>query len=248
MPDFFQPGDDDALPDGFAVWRRGVTYTVRPEMLSPVDRGREYRMNATVRRKIARHGEFTAYGRLYRRCTEILRARSALLTSSDGGDGLRTWVQWHAWWSGRISDKYPAAGDSMIANASVTMGLAYPNDGDPKRRGQNVPEPPQLMKPGGAIAELLSAQNVPTPHFDEGYVDYDFNDFSTASMDTTLSYGEYVPSIQRINFEPIVQRGEDLARFHGRSLSPGSSIEILRREWFCIVESNLVVVMVYFRV
>ena len=49
MPDFSQPGDDGEILDGFAVWRRGVTCTVRREMLFPLPRGQEYRVNATVR-------------------------------------------------------------------------------------------------------------------------------------------------------------------------------------------------------
>ena len=226
MPDFFEPGNDGALPDGFAVWRRGVTYTVRPEMLSPLDRGREYRINATVRRKIAKDGEFTAYGDLYQRCTRILRGCTEALTSSDEGGALHTWVQWHTWWSGAIADKYPAAGDGKVACASVTIGLAYPIAGEARPQGQDTPELEQLMIPGGAIAEFQ--------RFDEAYIDFDFNDFSDGSTDATLSYGEYVPATRRNNFEPIVRRAESLARFHGRMLSQDSSVEILRREWFCI--------------
>ena len=248
MADLSEPGNDGALPEGFAVWRRGVTYTVRPDMLSPLVRGREYRVNATVRRKIARDREFAAYADLYRRCAEILRARSALLASSDEGGPLHTWVHWHAWWSGAISDKYPAASDARVACASVTLGLAYPNQGEPEPEGQNTPEPAELTQPGGVITELQSPRNMPTPHFDEAYIDFDFNDPAVASADTTVSYGEYVPSTRTIDFEPFVQRAESLARFHGRLLSQEGSIEILRREWFCIEDSKLVVVLICFRV
>jgi hypothetical protein len=240
MPDFSQPGDDGTLPDGFAVWRRGVTYTVRPEMLSPLLCGQEYRINATVRRKIPKDEEFRAYGDLYQRCVGILRARSAKLRSSDEGEPLHTWVQWHAWWCGTVSDKYPGAGDHKVACSSVTNGLAYPKKGDPKHPGQNPPEPTQLVKPGGAMAELLSSQNVPAPRFDEAYMDFDFNDLSSASTDTTLSYGEYINSTRRINFKPFVQRAQSLANV-------SRCLKIVRREWFCIAESKLVVVMVYFR-
>lgn len=67
------------------------------------------------------------------------------------------------------------------------------------------------------------------------------------NSDTTLSYGEYVPSTQGINFAPIVQRAESRARFHARLHSQEDSVEILRREWFCIAKSNLVV-MIYLSV
>ena len=61
---------------GFADWQQGVTYTVRPEILSPLVRGREYRITAGVRRKIASGEEFTAYADLYWRASAIAKARS----------------------------------------------------------------------------------------------------------------------------------------------------------------------------
>ena len=248
MPDFLQPGNDGTLPDGFTVWRRGVTYTVRPEILTPLHRGQEYRINATVRRKIAKDEEFMAYGDLYQRCTRILRARSAKLTSCDEGEPLHTWVQWHAWWCGAVSDKYPAAGDHKVACTSITIGLAYPKMGEPRPQGQNPPEPAQLVKPGGAMADPLASESVLPQRPDEAYIVFDFNDPSSASADITLSYGEYVPPTQEINFEPFVRRAESLAEFYGRLFFQEASIEIVRREWFCITDSNVVVVMVYFRV
>jgi len=98
-------------------------------------------MNATVRRKIKKNEEFMAYGDLYQRCGAILRARSVELKSSDEGEPLHTWVEWHAWWSGRVSEKYPGAGDHKVACASVTIGLAFPKTGDSKPQGQTMPEP-----------------------------------------------------------------------------------------------------------
>src|SRR5258705_9300329 len=134
-PDFLQHGNDGTLPEGFPVWRRGVTYTVRPEMLAPLHGGREYRINVTVRRKIANVGEFSAYADLYATCTGILGVRCATLTSNDPGEPLHTWVQWHAWWCGAVSDKYPAAGDAKIACASITLGLVFPKTGEPRTQG-----------------------------------------------------------------------------------------------------------------
>jgi hypothetical protein len=251
MPDFSQPGDDGTIIDGFAVWRRGVTYTTRGEMLAPLRRGQEYRINATVRRKIG--GEaFTAYGELYQRSTAILKARIAELTGADGGEPLQTWIDWHAWWCGAVTDKYPAAGDYSVACASITLGLVYPKKGERKSGGKAAPEASQLMAPGGAMAEL-SLQNVPTFRFDETYIDFDFNDLSAPSPDITLSYGEYTPPTEDVNFEPFVQRAENLAKFHcrlfkGQNHSQKAALEIVRREWSCITDSNLVVVMIYFRV
>ena len=247
MPDYLQNGNDGALPEGFAVWRRGVTYTVRPEIRSPLLSGREYLINATVRRKIVDGERFTAYGDLYRRCVAILRARSAEVRGSDESECLHAWVQWHAWWRGAIFDKYPGAGNHTVACSSITIGLAYLKKGDPKPQGQNTPEPAQLVRPGGIAAESLFSRNAPRQRFDEVYIDFDFNGHAAASPDTTFSYGEYVPSTYGINFEPFVQRAEGLAKFHSRSLSQEGSAEILRREWFHIAASNFIVVMLYFR-
>ena len=246
-PDFLQQGHDGALPEGFPVWRRGVTYTGRPEVLAPLRRGQEYRINVTVRRKIAKVGEFIAYADLYDICTGILGARSATLTSSDPGEPLHTWVQWHAWWCGAVSDKYPASGDSKIACASITLGLVFPKTGESRTQGQNAPEPAQLLKPGAAMTDPSPSESVRPQRLDEAHTVFDFNDPLAAGAEITLSYGEYVPPVQEINFEPFVRRAEDLAEFNGSLFCPGSSIEIIRREWFRITDSNFVTVMVYYR-
>ncbi len=246
-PDFLQHGHDGALPDGFPAWRRGVTYTVRPEILAPLQRGQEYRMNATVRRKIAKAGEFRAYAELYDMCVRILRARSGILTSSGPGGPLHTWVQWHAWWCGAVSDKYPAAGDSKIACASITLGLEFAKTGKSGVQGQNAPEPAQLLKPGGAMADPAASEGVLPQRPDEAHIVFDFNDPLSAGTEITLSYGEYVAPVQEISFEPFVRRAENLAGFYGRLFFQEASIEIIRREWFRITDSNFVTVMIYFR-
>ena len=185
---------------------------VRPT--SPAKPGREarrdneYERRGTVRRRIAKSAPFTAYGDLYQRSTAILNARIAQLTSSVDGEPLHTRVLWHAWWSGAVADKYPAAGDYCVACASVTIGLVYPNDGGTRPKGNDAPEASELMASGGALAALLSSQNDPVQCFDEAYIDFDFNDPSVASADITLSYGEYMSPIQGPNFEPFVQRAE----------------------------------------
>jgi hypothetical protein len=245
-PDFFQAGNDGALPENFPVWRCGVTYTVRSEILAPLHRGQQYWINATVRRKIA-EGEFRAYAGLYDICIGILSARSALLTSSDPGEPLHTWVQWHAWWCGAISDKYPTAGDSKIACASITLGLAFPKTGESRAQGQNAPEPVQLLKPGGAMTDPTAPDCVLAQRPDEAHIVFDFNDPAFSGKEITLSYGEYVPPAQGNNFEPFVRRAERLAEFYRPLLFQEAPFEIIRREWFRITDSNFVVVMIYFR-
>jgi hypothetical protein len=174
-----------------------------------------------------------------------LGARIATLTSSDPGEPLHTWVQWHAWWCGAVSDKYPAAGDSKIACASITIGLVFPKTGESRTQGQNTPEPAQLLKPGGAITDPPASESSQRP--DEAHIVFDFNDPLSAGVEITLSYGEYVAPVQEINFEPFVRRAENLVEFYGRLFFQGASFEIIRREWFRITDSNFVTVMVYFR-
>ncbi len=139
-----------------------------------------------------------------------------------------------------------------MACASVTTRLVYPKDGGRRPEGNDAPERSELTAPGGALSALLSSQNV-APRFDEAYIDFDFNDPSTRSADITLSYGEYMSPTQGLDFEPFVKRAENLASFHcrlpeGQPHLTKAFLEIVRREWFCITDSNLVVVMVYFRV
>ena len=174
MPDFSQPGSDGILPDGFAIWGRGVTYTLWRDLPS-LAHGRECRINATVRRIIPRAEPFTGYGALYHQCEAILAARTTELARVNGIDAIHTWVESQAWWSGAVADKYPGSSDRTVACASMTMGLVHRRKGDLTPQGQAAPEPAQLTKPSGTIAE--------SSHLDELYIDFDFNDPSAAGTD-----------------------------------------------------------------
>ena len=222
-------------------------------MLSPLPCGQEYRINATVRRRIAKGEAFTAYADLYQRSTAILNGRIAQLTSSVNGEPLHTRVLWHAWWSGTVADKYPAAGDYSVACASITLGLVYPNDGGPRPKGNDAPERLELMAPGGALAALLSSQNVPCTTLRwkgtsilTSMVPQRRVRISRSLMANTCRQSRESTSSRSYNVPRI------WPKFHCR-LSKGQPhptktvLEIVRREWFCITDSNLVVVMVYFR-
>src|SRR6476660_2716482 len=97
MPDFSQPGRDGPLaygfePSGFKEWRYGTVYTVHPEMLSQLASGREYRLIAAVRRKIAKHQEITSYSDLYQLVTAVVASRMAEIECA-------AWIVSHAWGS-----------------------------------------------------------------------------------------------------------------------------------------------------
>ena len=237
MPDFSQPGSDGALPSGFTDWQWGVTYTVRPEILSPLISSHEYRMIATVRRKIAKGEEFTAYGDLYQRATAIANARISELTYPED-EPLYTWIQCHGWRRIDIG----AVNDLLIA--FLTVGLVCPKQTDAKPQGENAPAPAELMTPGGATLETL--QRVNSQRIDEAYIDFDHRDLSCANPDIALfSYGEYVPASQGIDFEPFVKRAESRAIFHYNQVH---GLSVIRREWFAVTNPDLAVVHVYFRV
>lgn len=237
MPSLLKPGHDAPLPSTFAAWRRGVTYTVRPEMLAPLVRGKVYRIDVTVRRKVAPVSPFTGYCELYHGCQRIFEQRLRQIACEDAGRALHTWRDWQAWWIGNVADKYPCAGDHSVACASIRMGLLFPGGTDGLPAGLSEPEASALLQP---VADLT----VPNERPQESYVDYDF---SGALPDISLSYGEYLPEGGEVDFEPIVRRAERLASSYAALQSPQRSIEIVRREWLCIRESDLALAMISFR-
>ena len=239
--DFSQPGSDGALPSGFIEWQRGVTYTVRPEMLFPLVCGREYRLTASVRRKTAKGEPFTAYADLYQRASAIADARIAELICADEAAALHRWIVWHGWRS-------LEAGPHQLLFAFLTIGLVWTKEGDPKPRGENAPTPAELVAPGGATLEEL--QRVASQRSDEIYIDFDHRDLACANPDIVMfSYGEYSPACERINFEPFVQGAENRARFHYELFKAQCSkdtFRIVRREWLRLTDPYFAVVNVYY--
>jgi hypothetical protein len=82
------------LPAGFAPWQRGVTCTVRPEWLAPIDPARTYLANVSVQRVAPLEDPFTGYDSLYGQATAIVRKHQL---ERAGGGNLRAWIQAHAW-------------------------------------------------------------------------------------------------------------------------------------------------------
>jgi hypothetical protein len=243
VPDYSQPGSDGVLPAGVNEWLRGLVYTAKPEIPSPLRRGQEYRITAAFKEKVGNIEEFAGYGKIYQRVTAIAKARIAQLTCANEQQSLHTWIACHGWRS--------LGETSNIATAFLTMGLLCPENRDAKLPGgESVPTAAALMRPDGATMEMLtrfSPQRV-----DELYKAFDFSDPSGVSTDpVTVSYGERVPSSESVDFRPFVQRAEKMARFYYEELErrPGSGpcpLQILRREWYCVTDANLVVVQVYF--
>ncbi len=74
-----------------------MIYTVRPELLSPLARGRECRIAASTRRRVGKDEKFSAYDELYQRAIRMANARLADLTCADEGEPLHTWIMSLGW-------------------------------------------------------------------------------------------------------------------------------------------------------
>ena len=124
--------------------------------------------------------------------------------------------------------------------------------------GEPRPDAAALLVPGGGTPEAFAAKHVNDEgarRLDEIYVDFRH---SEPARDITISYGEYVPACEGVDFAPIVERAERVARFHYQTLGPRDRaadvpFEILRSDWTClstnkVVDPNIVTVHVYFRI
>src|SRR5262245_32048051 len=112
-PDFSQPGSDGQLPEDYVPWRWGVSYTVRPELLSPLVCGEEYLITASVLRKRPDDETFTGYADLYERAIAIAHARAAALQCAQGGS-LHTRLLNHTWFR---------HGSTHLVRAAVTLAV-----------------------------------------------------------------------------------------------------------------------------
>jgi hypothetical protein len=234
---FSEPGSDGSLPDGFKEWQWGVIYTVRPQLLSPLVRGREYRIAASTRRRVAQDEEFTGYKELYRHAARMASTRLADLSCADEGEPLHSWV---------VSQGWLCFGEAQrTAVAGVALGVIFPNDGEPKPLGASPPDSADLMSAGGL-------PGVSDPRLlDEIYNEFDVRELPCAHSDVFLfSYGEYVPDHRGLSFDPFIERAEELAKAHrDRLRGPGSGpLRIVRREWMWATNPDVAVVHVYFQV
>jgi hypothetical protein len=219
MP-ILEHGNDGTLPQGFCEWQRGLTYTLR--QLGPPSR-----INATVRQRVAKGSEFTAYAPLYERAAAIGATRLGEL-------GLQGSRLMHAWFrfEGSSSDS---------VSASMTFGVDCPER-------MSAPAAVELEMPGGVTREMLTKEYMEGKHqkLDEIYIDFDMSDPPGSGRDCMLSYGEYVPALEGLDFEPFLDRAEDRARFYHRTSDPDAPFRILRREWWTVTSPNLVAAHIYF--
>lgn len=225
-------GTDGGLPEGFVQWQRGVTCTVRPELLRPLVPGREYRINVTFRRKRTRVADdFTAYGELYERVRAIANARVREVAARNGAS-LHTWILAHAWFRTDL-------GPYTLLSASITLGVMEPGEDGRRPTGQPIPSRDALLQPSGQTLESWAALHTTESgarRVDEIYTEFDDGEPSSGG-DVTISYGEYVANAALMDFSPYLQRAERLAAFYGESLANSLPVDVMMREWTCL-ETN----------
>jgi hypothetical protein len=243
LPDFSQAGSDGiALPEGFSPWRWCVSYTVRPEILSPLIYGREYRI---IARALRSSEGFTTYAALYDRATAIADSRVAQLKCAAEGTFLHKRILNHGWF------RYNA---TNIPTAFLTIGIVCLKQGDPIPQGENAPTREELAVPGGMTPDNFTVPAAAiNKSIEESYSVGDVRDPLDAGPGIFMfSYGEYAQACDGIDYKPFVERAERLTKLHLPFLygldsnSPSAKhAKIVRREWFCATNPDIAVVHVY---
>lgn len=249
MRDFSRPSKDGALPYGVPDWRdglgeltaRGLIYTARgAQTVLACDR--KYRIIAAFKQKVAKGSQFTKYDELYQRVTRLTRARAAEMSCSGHGEPLQLKMLGHSWQCVPAgSHNFPVA--ALMTELSCAREVAT--------EWRDDPAPDALTTAGGTPPDEFSRMaSVPMEEF---YNEYDVGDPSVRNAEpVSFSYGEHVETCAGIDFAPFVERAENRARFHYdllagcRSGSVKAPFTILRRDWW-IVPETLVVVVIYFQ-
>ena len=215
MPDFSARGADGNLPNGFVEFQRGVIYTVHPRMFAALEPGEEYRVLATTRRKRPDGEPLDSYEPFYRRVRSLLDRRVNELQRQTSAP-LHTWIAAHGWFDLKIPG-------GVMGGAAVALGIRVANGDAP--RSQDEPSAELLRTP--FVEQLAEADQRDSWRWDEFYNEFDMQPADRSICN--LSYGEYISTYDGLDFEPIVRRAEQRARFIAdRSLS------IVRRTWQCL--------------
>jgi len=249
--DFSHTGERGELPVDFQEWQRGVTYTVRPELLRPIPPTRELRLNVTTRYVAPKGGSAPSFAEMYDRVATIMDSRIAALRCDDTTALTCAWILAQAWF---VND----LGDKSVYSASITSAVSFRNDGSAAPAGEPRPDAAALLVPGGGTPEAFAAKHVNDQgarRLDEFYVDFRH---AEPVGDITVSYGEYVAGCDGVDYASIVERAETLARFHYHTLSAAHGaanrpFDILRSDWTCLstnkaVDPSMATVHVYYRI
>jgi hypothetical protein len=249
--EFSDAGEYGELPQGFQEWQRGLTYTVRPDLLWPIRLKGEVRLNVTVRHVAPRPGTPPSFAELYDRATTVMAGRIGALRCDDMTAVAGSWIVAHAWFVNELGAK-------SVYSASITSAVSFLPEGTPAPVGEPRPEAAALLVPSGGTPEAFAAKHAndqDARRLDEVYVDFEH---AGPARDITVSYGEYVPTCHGLDYAPIVARAEACARFHHRTLGASDRsvtlpFDVLRCEWTCLstnktVDPAIATVHVYFRI
>ena len=136
--DFTQTGERGELPADFQEWRRGLTYTVRPELLRPIPPTREVRLNVTIRHVAPKGASPPLFADLYERAATIMDARIGELRCDDAAALARAWILAQAWFVNELREK-------SVYSASITSAASFLNDGSPVPIGEPRPDAAALL-------------------------------------------------------------------------------------------------------
>jgi hypothetical protein len=237
MPsDFSKPGADGALPEGFTPWRWGVTYTVRPEMRSSLVSGHEYKISVSVLRKAGVDEEFKGYAALYDRAMTIARTRIADLPQPATGVFLHTRLLTQGWFR---------HANTQLVRAFLTIGVMCLREGESGPEGECEPTAHELSAPGGMTPDNYSPPPSETSkRLEAGISEGDVREDPEEDI-FLVSYGEYVPACSTVDYKPLVERAERMARSYYSLFK--DSPTVIRREWFCATAPDIAVAHIYLR-
>ncbi len=240
-PDFSKPGSDGALPEGFNPWQWSVTYTVRPELHAELKWGEEYIVLARVLRRAPDKSPFKRYAELYERTIAIAKGRVGHL-KCPADCLLDAQIRTQGWFGQRTTD---------FVTAYVSLGVRCIKKGETNNPGMSAPTAKDLAGPGGMTPDNTTAPDlIAARHPYELYTDADARDLSAPANIQLVSYGEYVESAESVDFGPILERAQRLARFHLSLRDSDSEVirskpKIVRREWFVATNPDIAVAHIY---
>src|SRR5262249_996451 len=142
---------------------------------------------------------FPGYADLYQRARSILEGRVTELACGNGCQ-LHTRIVGHTWFR---------HGATNLVRAAITFGVICLNESELPRYGVGEPTYQELAASGGMTREQLIASGT-TQRLDKIYTDTDIRDESDTTSVFLFSYGEYVETIEGINYGPFIKRAEAL--------------------------------------
>ena len=240
---YSRPGVDGIVPFGLDNWRRGVVYTVRPELHVPLEPERDYYLSVIVRRRISGKAEADSYLDVYTHARNVSQGRVDSLVCHNGSRP-HSWIDSQHWGTMTF-------GSTSFRFASLTTAVSA-SEGS---AGEKPPDLNALAVPSEISEDALKSKfaseagnSSRRQRAQEIYNDFDFRDSpSESSGPVIFSYGEYTPEAAIEDYSAYVGRAERLAQFCQNTLAGESAqFRIVAREWMQTSSPTLAVVHVYF--